>query len=384
MAQELKRRRIFLLTAAGLAIITLAVLYLLGTVLLTVGLSVVIAYALLPAARLLERAMPWRSSRPGLSRGIAVGVIFIAALGIIAGALVAIIPPTVEQSRQFAEEFPDFFRSARQSVEGWVNQYVDQIPVEVRDQIEETLSDSSALLGDFVLNAVSQTWQGISGSFSLILGLATAPVLIFYLMKDSGKIRSSLYAPFPAELQSCLKDLLNIAEKTLGGYIRGQLTLGLAVGAVVAVGLLLLGVPFSFILGIVAGLTEMVPVVGPWIGGIVGVVVTLATAPDKVPWVILLYVAVQLLENTFLVPRIQGDTLNLHPVAIIVIILIASNYFGIWGVILGPPLVAMLKDMGVWFVREWQRPEGEPILDSAPDGNGNAESGPPAEPGEMG
>ena len=127
-------------------------------------------------------------------------------------------------------------------------------------------------------------WAVISGSFALVLGLATAPVLVFYLMKDSGIIRASLYAPFPSALRPYLKDLLDIAERTLGGYIRGQLTLGLIVGVVVTAGLLILGVPFPFILGIVAALTELVPVIGPWIGGAAGVLVTLATAPHLVPW----------------------------------------------------------------------------------------------------
>ena len=75
---------------------------------------------------------------------------------------------------------------------------------------------------------------------------------------------------------------------------------------------------------------------------------------------ILLYLAVQLLENTLLVPRIQGDSLNLHPAAIILTIVVASHYFGLWGVIIGPPLVALFKEMFVWFVREWNRPPEAP------------------------
>jgi predicted PurR-regulated permease PerM len=87
------------------------------------------------------------------------------------------------------------------------------------------------------------------------------------------------------------------------------------VGSLVALGLFLLGVPFQILLGIVAGITEMVPIIGPWIGGAVGVLVTLAVAPDKVIWVILLYLGIQVLENSFLVPRIQGNALDLHPIA---------------------------------------------------------------------
>ena len=86
-------------------------------------------------------------------------------------------------------------------------------------------------------------------------------------MKDSAAIRASLSAPFPQGLRPYLQDALDIADRAIGAYIRGQLTLGIIVGTVVTIGLLLQGVPFAFVLGIVAGLTELVPVIGPWIGG---------------------------------------------------------------------------------------------------------------------
>ena len=352
----MRRKRLHLLAAAAVVIVTLAVLYLMGSTLLTLGISVVIAHVLLPVARLLERAMPWRRSRPGLSRGIAIGIIFLAGLGVLGGALALVIPPTIHQGQRFIEGFPGFLNTSRITLEGWIAQYADLIPANIRDSAEETLADAGGIVGRAAWNVVSQTLGVISGSFAFILGLATAPVLIFYLMKDSGPIKASLYAPFPPELRSHLRDILDIIDRTLGGYIRGQLTLGVIVGVIITAGLLLLGVPFAFILGIVAGLTELVPIIGPWIGGAAGVLVTLATAPDKILWVILLYLVVQLLENTLLVPRIQGNTLKLHPIAVIMVIVVASQYFGLWGVILGPPLVAMGKDIIVYLAQEWNRP----------------------------
>ena len=380
MDAELKRKRWMLVATAIVVIVTLLVLYFLGTVLLPLGLSVVIAYVLLPVARLLERAMPWRSGRPGLSRGIAISVIFVALIGILAGLLAIVIPPTVEQGQKFAQEFPEFFRSARMTVEGWLSRYTEQIPPDMRANIEETLAGAGGTITDGAWNVVTQTVRVVSGSFAFILGLATAPVMIFYLMKDSSAIRDSLPAPFPAALRPYLQDALNIADRTIGAYIRGQLTLGVIVGAIVTIALLLLGVPFAFVLGIVAGLTELVPIIGPWIGGAVGVLVTLATEPGKVPWVILLYLGVQLAENVFLVPRIQGDTLKLHPVAVITVIVIASKYFGLWGVILGPPLVALVKDMAIYLAQEWNRPPLASIPGDASEIPGN--SGEATEPEE--
>ena len=353
MEPSLKRKRFLLLGTSAIVVVTVVVLYLMGTVLLTLGISAVIAYVLLPVAKLMERGMPWRHSRPTLARGVAVGLIFLAGLGVVAGLIIAVVPPTIEQGQRFIDNFPTFLNNARATVEDWVAHYADLIPADLRDRAEGGLAEAGNIIGGAAWNVAKQTLGIITGSFAFILGLATAPVLVFYLMKDSGPIRESLHAPFPSAVRPYIQDIIAIADRTVGGYIRGQLTLGVIVGAIVAVGLLLLDVPFAVILGIVAGFTELIPIIGPWIGGAVGVLVTLATEPDKVLWVILLYLIVQLLENTLLVPRVQGDTLNLHPIAVILIITIGSHYFGLWGVILGPPVVAMAKEVAVYLVKEW-------------------------------
>ena len=356
MRQLMVGNRPWLLAVAAVLLVVFAVLYFMGTVLLVLGLSLVIAYVLLPVVRLLERGMPWRHNRPGLALGVAVAVIYLAALALLAGFLITVIPPSVEQGQQFAEDFPSFLKDARVTIEGWADRYADVVPQNARDQIEEALADAGDIVGSTAWNVVKQTLGVITGSFSFVLALATAPVLVFYLMKDSSVITRSLRAPFPAAMRPYFRDIMAIADRTMGGYIRGQLTLGLIVGTTVAVGLLLLGVPFAVILGIVAGLTELVPIIGPWIGGAVGVLVTLATEPDKILWVILLYLLIQVLENTLLVPRIQAQTLNLHPIAVILIITVGSQYFGLWGVILGPPLVALGKDVAIYFAQQWGSP----------------------------
>ena len=107
-----------------------------------------------------------------------------------------------------------------------------------------------------------------------------------------------------------------------------------------------------------------------------GVLVTLASAPDKVLWVILLYLVVQLLENALLVPRVQANTLGLHPIAVILVITIGSQYFGLWGVILGPPLAAMVKGMLAYAAQEWNRLPAAPAdgTDEAGDGVGDGDT----------
>lgn len=359
MTSSIRHKRFILLATGAVVVVGLGVLYLLGSVLLMIGLSAVIAYTLLPVVKLLEWGMPWRRRHPDLSRVTAIVIVFIVALGAVAGVLLSIIPPMVREAGAFIEEFPRFFNAARLSVETWIAVYSDRIPEELKQNIEKELGNVGNILVGAAWSAFEKTFGVVSSTFSLIVGLATLPILVFYLMKDSGAINSAVCAPFPSAMHTHLRAMLDIMNRTLGSYIRGQLTLALVVGSIVAVGLLLLGVPYAIFLGIVAGITEMIPIIGPWIGGAIGVLVTLATEPQKALWVILLYLIIQLVENAVLVPRIQGNALKLHPIAVIVIVIIASQHFGIWGIILGPPLVAMGKDMVVYFVQEWNPPEEE-------------------------
>ena len=202
----------------------------------------------------------------------------------------------------------------------------------------------------------------MSGTFALIIGLATMPMLIFYMVKDSSDIGSAMLAPFPKPLQPYLIELARIADRTLGGYLRGQLILASTIGVVVTIGLVALGVPFAFLLGVVAGFTALIPIVGPFIGGAVALLVTLATAPEKLLWVLALYVVVQLAENTLLAPRVQAGTLNIHPIVVILVIIVGGHFFGIWGIIFGAPLVSMGRDVVRYVAHEWDQPPDAPHL----------------------
>ena len=364
MDREIKRKRFLMLSATSVFVGLLVLLYLLGSVLITVLFSGLIAYVLLPLTNVIVRAMPWSDSRPELSRGIAVGMIFVLAAGIFVGVMALVLPLTIEQSKEFIDNFPTFFNDARVTVEGWVGEYADTVPDDVREQIEQNLADMGSVVVNAAWQVLPSTFGLVSGTFSLVIGLATMPVLVFYLVKDSREIGSSMLVPFPNALRPYLLDIAKMADTTLGGYLRGQLILGLIVGSVVTVGLMALGVPFAVVLGVVAGITELIPIVGPLIGAAVAILVTLATAPEKLIWVSLLYLGVQLVENTLLVPRVQSDTLNIHPIVVILVIIVGGHFFGIWGIIFGPPLVSMGRDVVKYLAHEWDRApttEGEDL-----------------------
>ena len=351
--REIRRKRFLMLSAAALLFATVLLMYLLRSVLITVVFSALIAYVLLPLRDVVTRPMPWRERRPGLSRGIAVILIFVVAMGVVIGAVAVVVPPTIEQGEKLIDDLPTIINSARVTVEGWVGDYTDLVPAEIRTQVETSLANMGGIVFNAVWQVLPRTFGLVSGTFALIIGLGTMPVLVFYMTRDSGRIGAAVLAPFPKALRPYVVDMGKIVNRTAGGYLRGQFILALIVGVAATIGLLALGVPFAALLGVVAGATALIPIVGPFIGGAVALLVTLATAPDKLLWVAVLYLGVQLAENTLIAPRVQSGALNLHPIVVIIVIIVGSQFFGIWGIIFGPPLVSMFRDVVRYLACEW-------------------------------
>jgi predicted PurR-regulated permease PerM len=348
--------RLSLLISGAIIIILLFIIYRLAGVLFPFIIGGALAYILFPIVKVLEGVMPWQERRPTLSRIITIAIVIVVALGIMAGSLALIIPQIVNEATEFIADLPGFFQAARATIEQLNQEYTERIPEGIKQNVEEGLANAANILLGSVQDAFLRVAGFITNSFSLVIGLSIIPIFLFYLLKDQQTLSDGIYAPLPSTIRPHLRNVASIINQVIGSYIRGQLLLGVVVGMLVALGLFLLGVPFPLLLGIVAGLTELVPIIGPWIGGAVGVLVTLATAPEKVIWVILLYLGIQVLENSFLVPRIQGNALNLHPIAVMVVIVIGSHLFGLWGVIIGPLLAAVAKGVIKYFVDQWNRP----------------------------
>ena len=346
-------RRNRLLLVAGSTALLVVLLVLARGALFPFILSGVLAYLLYPVVRALESIMPWRERWPGPSRVGAIVVIFLLAIGVIAGALALVVPPTFRQAQEFIDDVPDLFAGARETVEGWSDVYTERVPEDVRAQIESTLEDSSSVLISAARTVIARTVGAVSNTLTAIIGLAGVPFMVFYLLKDRETAVGGFYALLPENARRHARNVMAIANDVLGAYVRAQLTLGVIVGVVVFLGLFALGVSFSALLGLIAGVTELVPVIGPLLGAIPGVLVALATSPSDLPWVLLLYVGVQVVENAVLVPRIQGRAVEIHPAIIMVLLVVASEAAGLWGLIVAVPLAAVARDVFKYFHREW-------------------------------
>lgn len=313
-----------------------------------------LAYVFEPAVSWMERRAPWMSDKPELRRIILIFIVFVVGALVATGVLFLVIPPIVAEFRVFIDALPELIRQSRGAVEGWNARFSENVPVEMRAFVQNTLEGFGAMMVDGARNFAGRTLSVVSRTLTVILGLAAAPLFIFYALKDRERLVEGMVGLFPPNPRPHARNILFILNGVFSSYVRAQLLLGVVVGVMVFVCLSILRVPFAPILGLVAGIFELVPIIGPWLGAIPGIIVVLATAPDKLVWVALVYLGVQLLENSLLVPRIQSRALNVHPIMIMVVLIVGSEVAGLWGVILGPPLTAASKEVFMYFLRQWR------------------------------
>ena len=339
-----------------IAAAVLFVLYLVKGVLLPFVIGIVLTYLLYPIVRIVEKVLPGKTLYPKLSRGIAIAIVYLLAIVLLAVAFLLIIPPLFSQSTELIGKLPVFVTEAINSVEGWNKEYSNSLPEPLQYEIGGILAAIGWLIDNLGVIVLSYLQSFIGRvavaavhAFSLVIGLIVVPIFVFYLLKDREKVRDSVIDVFPSDSQIHVVHVLRILNRVVGAYVRAQVTLAAVVGVFISVGLFLIGVDYAILLGVVAGMFEFIPIIGAWLGFIPALVVVLSTSPDKFIWILLLYAGVQLMQGAFLVPRIQSFAIKIHPLLILVSILIGSEVGGLWGVILGPPIAASVKELIVYF-----------------------------------
>lgn len=326
-------------------IIVFLVLYLLRTAIFPFVLGLVFAYLLLPVISWLERKFPRPRNRPGFKRVLSIVIVFIVLLSLIAGFSYFIVTAIIDASLLLAESAPYFFGKSLHQIQELLEGLRQQFPPEIRQEVDRALLEAGVALGNAIRDAVINGIAAIPRTFSIFLGLAALPLFLFYTLKDSERLKRGLYSAFTPGIAQHVRNITDIIERVLGRYIRAQLMLGLIVAYFSFIGLLVLRIPFAPVLAILAGIGELIPTLGPWISGAIVAIVTLAVAPEKVIWVILLFLAIQLLENSLFVPRIQGGYLRIHPAVMIFLLVLGAYIAGFWGLLLAGPLTATVVEI---------------------------------------
>ena len=324
-------------------------LYLVRGALFPFVLGIVLTYILNPFVNFFEQFIPLKSAKPKLARALSIAIVTLIAFSIIAGCLLLVIPPMFKQSSELITNIPSLITDARTTVESWNEEYASNIPEEVRVEIDRLLENGGEILLGAFSGLVGRTAVAAVHALTLVVGLVVLPLFVFYFLKDREAVRESFVEVFPTDTQIHVVYVLRILNRIIGAYVRAQFTLAAVVWVFISIGLMLMGVKYAILLGAVAGIFELVPIVGAWLAVIPTIIVVLSTSPEKIVWVLLLYLGVQLFQGALIVPRIQSFTMKLHPLMILVSIVVGSEIAGLWGVVLGPPIAASIKELLIYF-----------------------------------
>jgi predicted PurR-regulated permease PerM len=296
----------------------------LSRVILLVMFGVIVAFLLAPLVERLQR--------PLRRRGLAIAVGAAGALVVMIGGLALLAVPLVRETRELAEAAPRYAEML--SNDEPISVLGLEISGEVRERIGREIGDRASEWSEVAARTALRVAGGlVDVVFVFVLGI--------YLLASGPAVRRWLLDLVPAERRTDASRVEEQARRVFGAYLRGQLILGLIVGALSAIAYLALGVPYAVFLGVLAGILELVPIVGPLVAGAAAALVALTQPFPLIFWVVLAAIAIQQIENNLLVPRISGEAVGLHPLAALLAVLIGVELAGLAGAIFAVPLTGI-------------------------------------------
>src|SRR6266576_3705912 len=332
--------RIILLLLAVAAL--LWIFYKLTAVLLLLILSIFFAYLVAPLVDLVEKPVRIGGRDRRMPRGLAIGVVYLFLFAVVGAGIYFLVP-------QFAAQFPEFKQQATAyyktitTTSDRINQYFMQhrMPEGVVKAVNNTILGLIEKGGEIASAAFEKTL----GLIIFLPWLVLIPILAFFLLKDADSFRRSALSMLPrGRLRWRGDELFQDINSTLAAYIRAQLTACLLIGAICSIGFALIGLPSPLVLGLLAGMLEFVPLVGPLV---VAILVALLALLDSgglgMPFVALLFLGVlRVVQDYVIYPRIIGQGIHLHPLAVILAILAGAEIAGVAGIFLAIPAIAIL------------------------------------------
>lgn len=284
------------------------------------------AMAALPVMRLLERRLP-----PGLAASLSM-----LALGAgLLGALLLLVPFLLDQFRQLMGMLPLFYAQLShwmQQGEAWMAENGIGLGEDFKASL---LARGQTLLTDVLPATMARAGNLLDGLSKLLL----APAFAFYFLRDRKSIGSWLLMTLPVSARETAVRLLREIRRELAGFLRGQLMISAVVGGLTGLGLLLVGLPNWLLLGMVMGVLELIPYVGPFLGGVLVVLFALQGGLPRTLWAMGVVIVVQQLEGGMLSPKLMSDATRLHPVLVLLAVMVGGMAGGVMGILTALPAV---------------------------------------------
>ncbi|MFH1456623.1 MAG: AI-2E family transporter [Patescibacteria group bacterium] len=305
-------------------LLVLAFLYTIRDVVALIFVSLITAAALDPFVDYFQKHK--------IPRALSILVIYLIVFAIFSVVVAMLVPPISEQVGQLAKNLPDYY-----------NRVMVGFADETHQSSDTSLPEALTSLSSNLAETTRGVFSTLTGIFGGIIALISVLVIVFYLVVEEKGLKHFIHLIVPNKFQEYVTKLVDRIQEAMGLWLRGQLTLMLVVGLMTYFGLTIMGVKYALLLALFAGLTEIIPFVGPIVGSIPAIFIAFSDSLFKTLLVVILYIIVQQLENHILVPRVMEKATGLNPVVVIVAILIGGKLGGVIGALLAVPVAVMIN-----------------------------------------
>ncbi len=329
------------------------VIYLIRIAVIPLFIAMAIAYLVSPLMHLLNRKM---------RKGFALAITYILFTGIVGLIFFFLIPVIVDQFKVFIDKFPQYLQNLNDTIDTFFHESILIESIENLTGKNIVAPDTNAITQYFMgrfnfeeMNLFEQATAFTRSIINIVLYLVVGPLLGIYILKDIDKLRKGFTSIIPIKFRNQVVNTMDRINHVIGRYIRGQILVSIIVGVLCTIVLLVLKVDFAVLLGAIAGIFNLIPLLGPLIGGIPAALAALFISPLKALLVIILFIVVQQIDNYVISPNIMKYQVGVNPGLIIFSLIAGGALFGFWGLLIAVPTVAIIQETLKYYLSERDR-----------------------------
>jgi predicted PurR-regulated permease PerM len=357
-ASSFKRNKILFFFLLGL-IIVCALIYALREPLLPFFIGFVISYLLLPVVDWIDKRLPFKGKGNEVQRIIVIIVTFLIILALIGLLSFWELSSLINSLSTLLADAPTLISDGLKAVGSWLESLVRTLTPDQQTQAQDIFNNIGSSIGNWLRGVFMSGLRFIPSTITFVVGFLTLPFFLILFMANIHSLNRSFYSLFPTEVAYHVHNFIAILDNIFGRYIRAQIILALIMGFLVYISLFFIGVELAPSLALIAGVFQLIPAIGGALAAIVGIIVTLATAPSQVIWVTIAYMVINLAIGNILIAHIQGRAVNMDGAIVMILIVVGGYLGGIIGMILITPAVAIIFALYKYTLQELKRSQIE-------------------------
>lgn len=285
-----------------------------------------------------------------------VAILYLLLIGLIVIGIGSLYPLLRDQVTSFVENIPEFVESITASVTGWVK------TIPFGEEIESFIQEGESFVASIPDNLDQYLTDGFSGLSAVMSGLTnivvtiiTFPIILFFLLKDEKRFFLAVLGIVPPKWRENLIRVSSEINTQVGAYVKGQLIIASSIGFMMFIGFTIISLEYSGVLAVIAAFTSIIPYVGPTLAFIPALVIALMDSWWMVLQLLMVWAVVQFIDGNLVEPNVMGKQLNVHPLTIIIVLLVMGDLLGLFGLIFGVPIYAILKVIVVHMFQQFKK-----------------------------